>query len=95
MRSDPVLKDIPVIFLEFDHIRIGQVIRNYVSNAIRYSPGEIEIEVRFVESGGGIHLIMKDSGRGIDPSELENVFLPFYRTGDRVGRVQQGSVFPW
>ena len=57
--------------LEFDPIRIGQVIQNYVSNAIRYSPEDTEIEVKLVAAGEETHLIVKDSGRGIDPSELE------------------------
>lgn len=59
------------------------VIRNLLSNALKYSleGGEIEIGMKVVrdESAGGSEdtaFYVKDSGVGIDPNELENIFDP-------------------
>jgi len=70
--------------VEYDTTRIFQVIENYVTNAIRYTPEGGTIEVKLEESDEEVVIQVKDTGRGVAPEELENIFLPFYRTGERV-----------
>jgi len=72
------------IFLSYDPTRIFQVLQNYVSNAIRYSPAGASIDVGLEEREGEVLCRVKDTGRGIDPKELDSVFLAFYRTGEHV-----------
>lgn len=70
----------------FDRARIEQVIRNLISNAIKYSPAGSTIEV-VVCPHRDIHgtlrevvISVKDQGIGIDPSDLPHVFERFYRS---------------
>jgi len=72
------------ITVSIDKARLFQVVENYVSNAIRYTPEGGHIGVGLEKTGEEVVVCVKDTGRGIDPKELENVFLPFYRTGERV-----------
>lgn len=75
-------EDLPAI--RADESKLLQVITNYLGNAIRYSDEGTRINVKGERKGGEIRIMVEDQGRGIDPSELENVFERFYRTGKRV-----------
>jgi len=68
----------------YDSIRMFRVMENYLSNAIKYTPKEGNIEINVEETGSEMMVCVKDNGRGIPPEELENVFLRFYRIGERV-----------
>jgi PAS domain S-box-containing protein len=73
--------------LNYDSARIFQVVDNYLSNAVRYTPEGGFIQLTLQELGSEIMFCVKDDGRGIPEDELENVFRRFYRVGERV----QGS----
>jgi two-component system sensor histidine kinase KdpD len=57
-----------------------QVVRNLLSNAEKYSPRESVIEVHIGKEDEDLVVRVLDRGQGIDESELENVFTPFYRS---------------
>lgn len=62
--------------VRLDKNRIAQVVTNYVTNAIKYTPkGFIEMGYELVE--GGIRLYVKDSGIGIQDSKKDKVFQRF------------------
>jgi len=62
-----------------DRNKIKQVISNIVDNAIKYTPrGQIDISV-FLD-GKKVKIAVKDSGTGIDPSEINKLFAKFSRT---------------
>jgi len=71
-----------------DPMRIGQVLRNLLSNAIRFTPGEGAVRV-VIEStvigeapGGmpGVRMVVADNGVGIPDGELETVFDKFVQS---------------
>lgn len=82
-------KDLPTI--EVDPERIGQVLRNLISNAIVYTPenGTITIEGRLMESG--IEVNVQDNGVGISPEHLTYVFERFYRVDESRTRSTGGA----
>lgn len=62
--------------VKLDRNRITQVIANYVTNAIKYTPqGFIEMGYELVDEG--IYFYVKDSGIGIKESKKEKVFHRF------------------
>ncbi|RYY63156.1 MAG: PAS domain S-box protein [Chitinophagaceae bacterium] len=62
-----------------DKERIGQVITNLISNAIKYSPGTDEIIIHTWRSDNNIILSVQDFGIGIAEEKLGHVFEQFYR----------------
>lgn len=76
-----------------DYLRIGEVVYNLVSNAIKYTPteGKVRLRVEDDRKMGLVHLYVDDSGPGIPADERERIFERFYRidksrAADRGGR---------
>lgn len=59
---------------------LGELIRNLVDNALRYTPAGGTVTVRVVAEPDEVLLQVEDSGPGIAPAERELVFQPFYRS---------------
>jgi ligand-binding sensor domain-containing protein/signal transduction histidine kinase len=57
-----------------DHNTIATVIRNLVSNALKFTPENGKVELFAVEDGEKIKVTIKDSGIGIKPEALQNIF---------------------
>jgi signal transduction histidine kinase len=58
-----------------DPVRLRQVIRNLLTNAIRYGGEEVIVEYRSV--GDRVVLSVRDNGSEIPPSQQERIFLPY------------------
>ena len=65
-----------------DADRLGQVLRNLISNALRHTPAGGRVTVSVSRSGDRVHLEVADTGTGISPEDLPHVFDRFYR-GDK------------
>ena len=63
------------------------VVKNLVDNAIRYTPDGGKVDLSVTTQEGRAILRIQDSGPGIQVTERERVFDPFYRTlgSDQVG----------
>lgn len=75
--AEPELPPISV-----DASLVGRVITNLLDNAFKYTAhGQIRVEVnrRWVDSIEWQTISVADSGPGIDPEDLPNLFLRFYR----------------
>lgn len=64
-----------------DRERIGQVISNFVSNAVKYSPPATEITVKTRPDQANLTLWVQDSGIGIPQEAQARIFERFYRVG--------------
>jgi PAS domain S-box-containing protein len=65
-----------------DEHRIGQVITNFLTNAIKYSPHASEILVITSMEDNQVKLCVQDFGIGIPQDNQEKVFEQFYRVGN-------------
>jgi len=74
-----------------DSVRLGQVFRNLLNNAINHTPpgGFITIEATHVDSW--LELKIEDTGQGISPEDLPNVFERFYRADVSRDRATGGA----
>ena len=82
--------DVPLT-AQIDARRIAQVLRNLISNAIKYAPGEGTITVRGRSEGRHVLLQVCDHGIGIPEQDLDRVFERFYRVENPVTQ-QAGGV---
>ena len=66
--------------IQGDAERLAQVIDNVFNNAVKFTPPGGTIS-GFVKRDGRVAVIMiSDTGRGIPPEELEDVFMKFFRS---------------
>ncbi|HKO39611.1 MAG TPA: ATP-binding protein [Solirubrobacterales bacterium] len=62
-----------------DRDRLGQLIDNLVSNALKFTPEGGRIGVRVAREGEEALIEVSDTGTGIEAEELEHLFERFYR----------------
>jgi len=67
------------IVLTADRDRIGQVLTNLLTNAIKYSPGAETIEVKTAYSADTVITSVHDSGIGIPKEKQARIFERFFR----------------
>jgi signal transduction histidine kinase len=65
--------------VRMDTMRIGRVLNNLVGNALRYTPSGGRIQVAASRLGNSVAVTVSDTGQGIDPNDLPEVFNRFYR----------------
>jgi signal transduction histidine kinase len=65
--------------IQADELRMLQVLKNLVDNALRYTPQGGVITLHAAAAGKQVELAVRDSGSGIDPEDLPYVFDRFYR----------------
>ena len=61
-----------------DGLRCRQVIRNLLTNAVKYGGDEISVILRQVD--GVSQVLVADNGNGVDPEEAELIFERYYRS---------------
>ncbi|MBI4617947.1 MAG: GAF domain-containing protein [Planctomycetes bacterium] len=69
--------DLPAV--RFDRDKVKQVVENFLSNAVKYSPGGGEVRVRIYVEDAWIRLDVQDQGLGIPADQLPLVWEKFYR----------------
>jgi signal transduction histidine kinase len=65
--------------IRHDPQRIGQVVANLVGNAIKFTPRDGSVDVELRPCADGAEIEVRDTGVGIDPTELPKIFDRFYR----------------
>lgn len=65
-----------------DRDRIGQVLTNLLTNAIKYSPRANRVSVRVTCTELEIMVSVQDFGSGIAPAHQQKIFERFYQIGD-------------
>lgn len=63
-----------------DEASLSQILTNLLCNSIQAMPDGGCITVTTMETHGGIEIIISDSGCGMTPQQMENMFNPFYST---------------
>jgi signal transduction histidine kinase len=72
-----------------DPDRIGQVVTNYLTNALKYAPAELPIEVRVERKGASARVAVADQGPGLTKGEQERIWERFQRV-ERI-TIESGS----
>ena len=82
-----------LIHPSLDDHRVRQVLHNLLSNAFRYTPrgGKVSISAKRVSETNALEIIVTDSGAGISPEELPNIFDRFYHNEETASRDRGGT----
>lgn len=91
VRQEATDRNIEVIILTDEHVppvtcdfsRMKQAVLNLLLNAIDASTAGESIIITTEAAGARMSLSVQDTGRGIPPEEIENIFKPFYTTKTR------------
>jgi PAS domain S-box-containing protein len=76
------------IFVSADRTRLKQIIVNLISNAIKYNKEHGTVVIECMVSGPKrIRLSIKDTGAGLPPEKLAQLFQPFNRLGQEAAGV--------
>ncbi len=79
-------------FLVFaDKARIEQVLYNLISNAVNYSGDKKEVKVTEKLTGDNVRVEISDSGQGIEPEKLKNIWDRYYRADKNHQRAVVGT----
>jgi signal transduction histidine kinase len=74
----------PVIVTDGD--RVFQIVSNLVSNAFRWTPDGGRVSLALAQTNGAISVSVQDTGPGIQQTEQERIFRPFWsRDGGGTG----------
>lgn len=67
-------------FIDGDPQRIQQIMQNLIGNAIKYTPPMGQVCVKLSASAEEVCVAVSDTGRGMPPNQLSDIFDLYYRT---------------
>lgn len=76
-----ILDNAVIAHVSADKEKIAQVLNNFLTNAIKYSPQQNEIKVQVTFDEHEVAVSVADKGIGINPEEHDKIFERFYRAG--------------
>ncbi len=69
-----------------DPVRTKQVLINLLTNAIKYNRAAGQVDVRCMAAPGQrVRVSVEDTGQGLSPAQLDQLFEPFNRLGQELG----------
>ena len=80
-----------MVVVHGDRDRVGQVVNNIVTNAIKYSLEQATIRIFITEDEQYFKINVKDTGMGISREDLPRIFERFYRVDKARSRAMGGT----
>ena len=69
------------LHLTVDPERLSQALANLLDNAVKYTPTAGQIWLRLAATQTGVRIEVSDTGCGIDPTDLDKIWVRLYRGG--------------
>jgi two-component system phosphate regulon sensor histidine kinase PhoR len=79
------------IAVEGDRRRLGQILRNLLDNAVKFSPPGGTVRIRVDSTDGRPSIVVEDSGPGIPAAEQDRIFQRFYQVDRSRSKVRPGT----
>jgi PAS domain S-box-containing protein len=76
--------------IDADQVRLQQIVSNLVSNAVKFTPNGGLVSVDAEHVGPNVRITVHDTGEGIDPAMLTDIFEPFRQENASTTRRQGG-----
>lgn len=79
------------VFVLADELKISQVVYNLVNNAINYTGEAKVITLRQTVENGKVRISVTDTGEGIPPEKLKDIWARYYKVEKEHRRAQVGT----
>jgi signal transduction histidine kinase len=89
VQLDVELPDAPLI-VQGSPIRLQQIVWNFLSNAVKFTGKGGRVSIQLDRRDQDAYIIVSDTGVGIDPNFLPQVFKPFSQADDSLTKQQGG-----
>jgi signal transduction histidine kinase len=76
--------------IDADPDALDRVLKNLISNALKYSPAGSCVRVRARSEAGGVAVDVEDEGPGVAVDDLSRIFEPYYRA-PATARMERGT----
>lgn len=76
--------------IEADADALDRVLKNLISNALKYSPAGSCVRIRARRESGAVAVEVEDEGPGVAPDDLVRIFEPYYRSPS-TARLERGT----
>jgi len=70
------------IYISADYSKLSKLISNLISNAIKFTQADGQVEMILTENRQFVVIKVKDNGKGISDSDLPHIFNRFYQVND-------------
>ncbi|HEX4227329.1 MAG TPA: ATP-binding protein [Bryobacteraceae bacterium] len=82
----------PGLTVDTDECKLGQILRNLISNALKFTPeGEVRIVAKLSKSGDAVCFTVKDTGIGIAEQDQERIFQEFAQIDNPIQQRVKGT----
>ena len=87
--SAAIINKDPVLFIS-DRDKLELILKNLISNSIKYSPVDSLIEVEYMLSKGELQIEVSDHGKGINPEDRKIIFDRFKQLDEKINSINTG-----
>ncbi|WP_163709293.1 hybrid sensor histidine kinase/response regulator transcription factor [Mangrovibacterium lignilyticum] len=77
--------------IEFDPEKLASIVSNLISNAIKFTPDDGQINMKVYRNDENICIEIMDNGIGIPPEKQETIFDRFYQVDSKTTRKEGGA----
>ncbi len=79
------------VMVKADEFKIYQVLYNLINNAVNYTGEDKTVIIRQIVNGGIVRIEVTDTGEGIPPEKIENVWERYYKIDKKHKRAVMGT----
>lgn len=79
------------VMVEADAFKLSQVLYNLINNAINYTGKDKRVDVTQLVEGDWVKIEVRDTGEGIAPEDLKNVWERYYKVDKNHKRAVKGT----
>jgi signal transduction histidine kinase len=79
----------PFLFIS-DRDKLELILKNLISNSIKYSPEDSFIEIKYQLSVGELKMEVSDHGKGINPEDRKIIFDRFKQLDEKINSINTG-----
>ncbi len=73
-----------------DHKKLDLIIKNLISNSIKFSPDGSVVELNFIQKNDRLLIEVSDQGKGINPDDRKVIFDRFKQLDEKINSINTG-----